>query len=427
MITVLVVSLVLFMLLTVPIGIALGLSTLVVFWIYYPGTPMSTMLSQAMVTTPDSFALLAVPLFMLVGTVMDKSGIAIRIVKLAEAVVGSSPGGLAAAAIAAAALLSAISGSGPGVTAAVGVILVPAMIASGYGRAYAGTIVAAGSIVGPIIPPSIALIIFGATMGVSVVKLFIAGIVPGLLLTLALLTYNYMVSKKRGYRGKPRTEQAERVWPLFFEALPGLLMPVIVLGGIYAGIFSPTESAVVGVIYAILVGAFYYRELSWSKLQQAILDAALLTAIVMILVGASTTFGRLLMLERIPDALMTGMLGLTESKILIMLLIMIFLLITGMFIDTISNIILFSPLFVPVIIALGYDPVFFGVIMIINLCIGFLTPPVGFNLFIAAGIAKVSIEAISREALTPVMICLMVLITLIVFPEIVMFLPNILG
>ncbi|MEW6624487.1 MAG: TRAP transporter large permease [Bacillota bacterium] len=413
--------------LTVPIAIGLILATGTVFMIFHPNTPLFNLLSQAMVTTIDSFPIMAVPFFMLVGILMEKTGIALRLIRVGEAIAGTTPGGLGAAAIIACVFFAAISGSGPAVVAAIGAIMIPAMAARNYDKDYSASLVASAATIGPVIPPSIPMIIYGATVGVSVVKLFTAGFLPGLLMGAGLLVVNFIISKKRGYLGKPREGGIKWVLAQIWDGKWALFMPFLILGGIYGGIFTPTESAVVGTFYALIVGTFIYKDLTLKKVKDSLIEAALLSSIVMILLGGATTFGRLLTIEKIPAALASWMLGITETPILIMLMINLALLISGMFIDTISNIVLFAPLLVPIIIAVGYDPAFFGVIMTVNLCIGFLTPPLGMNLFVAQGVAKVPFESIVKQVMPFLAILIFTLGLMILFPDIVMVLPRLFG
>ncbi|KKM09117.1 C4-dicarboxylate ABC transporter permease [Clostridiales bacterium PH28_bin88] len=415
------------LLVTAPIAISLILACALVFFVFYPNSPMVNLLTQSMVTTIDSFPLMAVPFFMLVGILMEKTGLAKRLINVGEAIAGTSPGGLGAATIIACMFFAAISGSGPAVVAAIGAIMIPAMGQRGYDKDYAGALVAAAATTGPVIPPSIPMIIYGATVGVSVIKLFTGGFLPGILMGGGLLAVNYYISKKRGYVGVPRQGGFKWVFAQIWEAKWALIMPGIVLGGIYAGFFTPTEAAIVGCIYAIFVGKFVYKDLTLPKFKDSLVEAALLSAIVMILLGGATTFGRLLTLERIPEQLSAWMLSITQTPIIIMLMINFALLISGMFIDTISNVVLFSPLFVPIVMKAGYDPVYFGVIMTVNLCIGFLTPPLGMNLFVAQGVAKVPFENIVKEVLPHLAVLIIALALMLFFPQIVTWLPEVLG
>lgn len=413
------------MFLSVPIAVSLAVATIVVFFVYFPGIPMVSMLAQAMVTSSDSFTVMAIPFFMLVGSLMDKSGIAKKIVRASEAVAGQAAGGLGAAAIIASIFFSAISGSGPAVVAAIGGIMIPSMTKRGYDPAYSGALVSASGTIGPVIPPSIPMIMYGVTAGVSVTKMFTGGFVPGVLMGGSLLLINFIVSKKRGYIGVAR-EETGAMWVVkqVWDAKWALLMPILVLGGIYSGFCSPTEAAVVGIMYTLFVGTVLYKELNFNKIFDALVESAVLSATVMILVGGALSFGRLLVLGKIPETIAGYMLSISQTPIIVMLLINLFLLVGGMFIDTVSNVILFTPLFLPIVVKMGYDPVFFGVIMTVNLCIGFLTPPLGMNLFIAQGVAKTTLEKIIREVIPFLLALLFVLLLLIAFPELVMFLVN---
>lgn len=427
MITVLFVTLFGCLALTVPIAVSIAISTLAVFAIYYPGTPMVNMLTQAMVTTSDSFPLMAVPFFMLVGSLMDRTGIAKRLVDVSEALTGSMPGGLGMAAVVSGMIFAAISGSGPAVVAAVGAILVPAMVKQGYDPGYAGGIVASAATIGPVIPPSIPMIVYGVTVGVSVTRLFTAGFLPGILMGIMLMVANYIICKKKGYSGLKTEGGSKRIAKTLWDAKWALLMPIIVLGGIYGGFFTPTESAVVGVIYSMIVGGVLYKSLTIEKVNESLIEAALLSATVMILLGGAITLGRLLTIGKIPEAISQAMLSATDNPLLILGMIMAFLLVTGCFIDTTSNVILFAPLFVPIITKVGYDPTFFGVIMVVNLCIGFLTPPLGMNLFVAQGVAKTSFENIVKNTLPFMLVLVGSLILMMLFPQIVLFLPELFG
>ena len=384
---------------TVPIALSLGISTLGVFATQFPSMPMANNLAQAMITSADSFPLMAIPFFMLVGTLMEKTGIARRLVDIASILTGDTPGGLGMAAIVASMFFAAISGSGPATAAAIGGIMLPAMIEQKYSRSYSVGIVSGASIIGPIIPPSIPMIMYGVTVGVSVTKMFTAGFIPGFMLGGGLCLYNYFVSKKRGYRGNTVTMTRKEKINTFKGAIPAILMPVIVLGGIYGGIFTPTECSVVGVVYTLLVGKFIYHELTFKKLKESLVEAAITSATIMIIFGPATTFGRLLTIGKIPTMVTDAMLSFSTNKYVIMLIINVLLLIIGMFIDTNSSIVLFAPLFVPILTSLGYDIYYVGVIMVVNLCVGMLTPPLGANLFVAMRIGNISLEEALKEAL----------------------------
>ena len=427
MIATLLISLLVGLALSVPVAIAMAGACALVFVFFYGGGSMIQLLAQAMITTADSFPLMAIPFFMLVGTIMSRSGLAEEIINVGDALTGSRPGGLGTSTIVACMIFAAISGSGPAVVAALGVILVPAMVERGYDSAYAGSIVAAGATIGPVIPPSIPMIIFSVIAGTSVVSMFAAGIGPGILMGLSLILVNYVTSKKRGYVGKERQGGAKWVFGRCWKAKWALFLPILILGGIYGGVFTPTEAAVVGVVYALFTGSVIYKQLTFKKVYDAMVEAGLLSCLSMFILGGATTFGRLMTMERIPQTLAAAMLSITSSPIIIMMLIMGFLLITGMFIDTTSNVVLFTPLFLPMVIELGYSPVLFGVVMTMNLCLGMITPPVGVNLYVAQGICKAPFEKMIKEAVPLAAALLVAIILTLAFPQIALFIPKSLG
>ena len=423
---VLLASLVVLLAATVPIGVALASSTVIAsFFAGNPGVILG-MMGQSMITVADSFVMLAIPFFMFLGALMDESGLAESLVSVAEAIVGPVTGGLGAATIVAAMMFAAVSGSGPAVVAALGGILIPAMVKRGYDKDYAAGVVASASTIGPVIPPSIPMIVYGVASGVSVSSLFLGGVIPGIMMGVALIVTNYIICKRHHYVGTPRgggiTWTAKVIW----KGLPALFMPVIVLGGIYAGIVTPTESAVFGAIYTVILG-FVKKSLTLKKIWKAFVSASLLTAPVTILLGGANVFGRLLTLERIPEAFAAWMLDLTSNPVLGMLLIMIFLIIAGCFIDTTSCVVLFTPLFAPVVTSYGYDLVFFGVLMVINLCIGFLTPPFGANLFVAQSVSGVPLEKIVKRNWPLLGTLILVLLLVMLFPSLVTWLPNVVA
>lgn len=411
------------LLLTVPIAVSLGIATIAAGFSLnaVTGNQMLTMLAQTTITASDNTSLLAMPFFMLCGSLMDRSGIAKRLI------VGEATGGLGATTIVAAMLFAAISGSGPACVAALGGILIPAMVRRGYSTEYAAATTASAGTIGPVIPPSIPMIVYAVSAGTSVTALFLGGVGPGVLMGLIMILYNFLISKKRGYKGTPRGGGFLWVLKQIWKGLPALLMPVIVLGGIYSGLATPTESAVLGVIYTLIVGFFVFRTLNFKLLKEALVEAAMMSAPVMFLLGGAAVFGRLLTLQRIPELLATAMLGLSDSKYVVMLLIMAFLLVAGMFIDTTSNIVLFAPLFCPIAQKLGLDLVYFGILMVVNLCIGFLTPPLGVNLFVAKNISGAPLGGLVKELMPYIGILVLALVLMVFFPQIVMFLPNLVG
>lgn len=409
-------SFALLLILTVPIGIAIGLSTLVT--IMYGGSLPVEFLAKELITAVDSFPLMAVPFFILAGEIMGKGGISERLFNVANALVGNKTGGFAIATIITCMFFAAISGSGPATVAAIGGIMIPAMVRQGYDIKFATAVVAAAGSIGVIIPPSIPMVIYGVTGNVSIGDLFIAGIIPGILVGLAMIIWAYIYSKKKGYKGMGEPTSLKKIGIAFWKAKWALLIPVIILGGIYGGIFTPTEAAVIAVVYGLFASMVIYRALKFKDLPKVIIDSALTTATVLIIVGTANAFGRLLTIEQIPGQIAEGLLSISTNSIVIILLITVLLLIVGMFMDTLAAIIILTPILLPVAVQIGYDPVHFGILMVVNLAIGFFTPPVGVNLFVASGISGVSIEALSKAVLPFLVAMLITLLFLTFIPQI---------
>lgn len=422
------VSLVLFgsfailLILTVPIGISLGIASLIA--IVYSGSLPTEFLMKELVNSIDSFPLMAVPFFILAGEIMGKGGISERLFNVANAVVGNKTGGFAIATIITCMFFAAISGSGPATVAAIGSIMIPSMVKQGYDLKFATAVVAAAGSIGVIIPPSIPMVIYGVTGNASIGDLFIAGIIPGLLVGIALSIWAYLYSKKKGFKGTDEPTSIKNIIKATWDAKWALLVPVIILGGIYGGFFTPTEAAVIAVVYGLIAGMFIYREIKIKMLPKVFSDSALMTATILIIVGTATAFGRLLTLEQIPNQVAEAMLAISESPTVIILLITVFLLFVGCFMDTLAAIIIITPILLPVATQIGYDPVHFGIIMVVNLAIGFITPPLGVNLFVASGISGLSIESLSR-AIIPFFFAMLITLTLIIFiPQISLMLVN---
>ncbi|MDV2685245.1 TRAP transporter large permease [Alkalihalophilus lindianensis] len=408
-------SFALFLFLSVPIGIALGLATLVT--ILYSGSIPVEFLVQGLITSVDSFPLMAVPFFILAGEIMGKGGISNRLFLFANSIVGNKTGGFAIATIITCMFFAAISGSGPATVAAIGGIMIPAMVRQGYDKKFATALVAAAGSLGVIIPPSIPMVIYGVVGSASIGDMFIAGIIPGVLVGMGLMIYAYFHSKKKGYVGSPEKTSLKNILRSAWEAKWALLIPVIILGGIYGGIFTPTEAAVIAVVYGLIAGLLLYRELKIKDLPRVFADAALTTSTVLIIVGSATAFGRLLTIEQIPNQVAEAMLAISENPIVLILLITVLLLIVGCFMDTLAAIIILTPILLPIAVNLGYDPIHFGIIMVVNLAIGFITPPLGVNLFVGSGISGLSIETLSK-AIIPFFVAMLATLLLIVFiPE----------
>ncbi|WP_431803506.1 TRAP transporter large permease [Halobacillus andaensis] len=400
------------LLISVPIGIALGVASLLVL-LYSNALPVEY-ITQTLITAVDSFPIMAVPFFILAAEIMGKGGISNRLFNLANTLVGHRTGGFAMATIVTCMFFAAISGSGPATVAAIGGIMIPSMVKMGYDKRFAtGLVVAAGSI-GVLIPPSIPMVIYGIVGSASVGELFIAGILPGSLVAVGLMVYAYFYSKKMGYKGTGEKFTPQRFLKSLGEAKWALLIPIIIIGGIYGGIFTPTEAAAVAVIYALVVGFFLYKELKLKDLPKIFADSALTTATVLIIIGAATVFGRILTIEQIPSQVANFLLSISENPIVIIMLISLLLLIVGCFMDTLAAIIILTPILLPIVADIGYDPVHFGVIMVANLAIGFITPPLGVNLFVGSGISGLSIESLSK-AVIPFFIVMIFTLMLIIF------------
>lgn len=413
-------SFALLLFLSVPIGIAIGLATLIT--IIFSGSLPVEFLAKELVTSVDSFPLMAVPFFILAGEIMGKGGISERLFKVANSLVGNKTGGFAIATIITCMFFAAISGSGPATVAAIGGIMIPAMVRQGYDKKFAAAVVAAAGSIGVIIPPSIPMVIYGVTGNVSIGDLFIAGIVPGVLVGLAMIIWAYIYSKKMGYKGTNEPTSIKKVGLAFWDAKWAMLIPVIILGGIYGGFFTPTEAAVIAVVYGLFAAMVLYRELKLKDLPKVITDSALTTATVLIIVGTANAFGRLLTIEQIPSQIAQALLSISTNSIVIILLITFLLLIVGMFMDTLAAIIILTPILLPIAVQIGMNPVHFGILMVVNLAIGFFTPPVGVNLFVASGISGVSLENLSR-AVIPFLVAMLITLLFVTFiPQISLFL-----
>lgn len=471
--------------LSVPVAFALGLASIATL-IAAGGIGKLAVLPSVFYASLSSETLLAIPFFVLAGVIMEYAGISKRLIDFADACVGHRKHGLALVVIIAAFFFSAISGSGPATVAAIGAILVPALVRNGYLKQQAAAMVASAGSMGIIVPPSITLIIFGVVASeyqrVSIARLFMAGVVPGVLMAVALylaartvkrsafgsdrgplvaamaggatgLTASGGHSTVVGASGTGLTDvgnlhpgEAEEIAKLashggagagraplreigkgFINAIPGLLVPVIILGGIYGGVFTPTESAVVAAVYALFVGVVFYREIKVRHLTRIFTSAAVQSSVVMIIVGCASVFAYVITSQRIAKRMSDFILGITDNPVIIMLLVVVLLLIVGAFIDAISALYLFVPILVPVLLEVGFDITTIGVMMTVNLAIGLVTPPVGVNLFVAAGIARAPLTQVSRSAVPYLIASVVVLLLTAYIPGLSNWLPDLLG
>lgn len=380
-----------------PIGYAIASSTIFTF-VAFSSTSLR-IVSQNAFTGIDSFVLMAIPFFILAGILMSAGGVARRLVDIADAFIGWITGGLGMASILTATFFGAISGSGAATTSAVGSLMLPEMKRKGYGDEFSATLIASAGSIGVIIPPSIPFVVYGVTVGVSIGDLFLAGIPAGIGMCLVLMVACYVFSKKKGYRGSDTRPSVKNIVHTLKDGIWALFAPVIILGGIYSGIFTPTESAVVAVVYSLIIGLFVYKELTIDKLKKAFYQSAVLNGVIVFIIGFSGAMAKYLALENVPQRVSQGILSLTDNPILILLIINVFLLIVGMLIDNIPAIIILSPIFLPVVQSVGVTPLQFGVIIVMNLAIGYVTPPYGTTLFVASAISKVSVDRLSRYAI----------------------------
>lgn len=415
----------LFIAIGVPIAISLGMSSMVVIFMY--GT--STLLFQArsIVTAVNSYPLLAVPLFILAGDLMYTGGLSKRIIAFVDSLVGSMKASLAHVNVLASTFFAAISGSSPATVAAIGTNMIPEMEKRGYSKEYSTAITAASGMIGVMIPPSIPFIMYGISAEQSVSTLFIAGVVPGLLFAIGYMITAYVLYNKNGFDTTSGKFELAKVIRAFKDAFWALLAPVIILGGIYGGIFSPTEAAAIAVFYALIVGLFIYKDMGFKDVFKTFMRSALTSGTVLALVAFASTFGRLLTLQQVPAKLANLLVNISDSPIVILLIINVFLLFVGMFMETIASIIILTPILLPVVTQIGIDPILFGVIITVNLAIGFCTPPLGVNLFVASGVSGLSIEKISK-AILPYFIIMIILLLLISYvPAISLTLPRLIS
>ncbi len=403
---------ILFIMIGMPIAFTLGISTLATV-LATDAIPID-FLPQTAFTSIDNFPIMAVPFFIAAGIIMGGGNIIKRLLRLSDELLGFLPGGLALVAIVTCMFFAAISGSGPATVAAIGTLLIPAMINQGYNAGFATAVVATAGSLGVIIPPSNPLVIYGIVGQQSISKLFMSGILPGILTGLALMLVTYIVSKKNGWQGDKTSFNLNSTLKAAWDAKLALLVPVIILGGIYGGFMTPTEAAAVAAAYGLIIGFFVYKDLTFKKMYENLADAGVTSSIIILLIVMASIFGRLITLEGVAETVAHFVLTISENKIIILLLLNILLLLVGLVMEALAAIVILTPILLPIAVELGVDPIHFGLIMVFNLAIGFITPQVGFYLFVAAGIAKLEIEQVVK-GIVPLLITMLVLLGLITY------------
>ena len=419
------IALIVSLVLTVPIGFSLGIASLA----YIFATDQLTLgfVARNMVTGTDSFPIMAIPFFVFAGELMGGGGISKRLLDVANVFFGRIRGGLAIVTVVVCMFFAAISGSGPATVAAVGGMVVPTMLEKGYDKKFVLALIAAAGSIGVIIPPSIPMVVYSVTVNSSVSSLFLAGFIPGILIGLVLIVYSYVYARKAGYKGDTEPFSIGRALREVWRGKWALLSPVIILGGIYGGIFTPTEAAAVSVIYSLIIGLFVHKELNFKQMLDVTKRSCETTATILVVIGCATGFSKVLTLGRIPTTVATLLTTMTDSKVLILLIINLLLLLVGCFMETVCAIMILAPILFPVVTALGVDPIHFGIIMVTNLAIGFITPPLGVNLFVASRVGETTLDVVIR-GIVPFLVLMIATLMLITYvPAISMFLPNLLG
>ncbi|MGB4416527.1 MAG: TRAP transporter large permease [bacterium] len=406
--------------LRVPICVSLGLAGMILVYLTNLGAQMFAPVFFANIS---KFSLLAIPFFILAGVLMGRAQISDKIIRLIALLVGPVKGGLAVVTVITALFWGAVSGSGPATVAALGTILIPGMIKAGYDRGFAAALMSAASGLAIVIPPSIAFVVYGVITGASISKLFIAGIIPGIVVGIFLIIAAYLISVARGYGGEAFGSLKE-LWVAFKDAFWGLITPVIILGGIYGGIFTPTEAAAVAVFYALFVGFVIYRTLTLKDLFELLVDSCVSSATVMMVVAFAGIFGWAMTVLGVVEKVSQAAIALTSNEYLLLLIINIILFFAGMLLDAISIYYLLLPMLMPVMSYFGWDPIWFGVVMTVNLAIGQITPPVAVNLYVGANIAQISMEDISKAVIPFVVASVLALLLIMYVPGITTWLPN---
>ncbi|MDD1783399.1 TRAP transporter large permease [Enterovibrio sp. ZSDZ35] len=404
-----------------PIAICIGMSTLAALLM---NDISGGFIAQISFSGLDSFTYLAIPMFIMAGFVMETGGLSRRIVGFASTLVGRTTGGLGIVTVIACMFFAAISGSSPATVAAIGSMMVPSMIEKGYNRHFAGALTASAGSLGILIPPSIPMIIYAVTAEISIGDMFLSGFIPGGMVGLGLILTVYLIAKKRGYVGMAEKFDSKKVWAAFYDAKWALLTPVIILGGIYSGVFTATEAACITVIYTLIVSLFVHKEITLKDIRPIIVKSAITTGCVIIILGFATAFARYLTMSQIPQMIGEAILQVTDNPTIILLIFVALIMFTGLFIETAAQILIYTPLFLPILVDLGISPYHFGIILIVGTELALITPPVGVNLFVAKGITGSSMVQLSRAVVPFLISMLLVQIALVFLPGVITFLPE---
>ena len=404
-----------------PISIALGMSVLTFLYVF--STIPVEIVSQRLFTGLDQFAIMAIPFFILAGGLLTSGGVARRIVNFATTLVGAMRGGLALSAVLSCAFFAALSGSSPATVVAIGSIMIPAMVKQGYPKKFAVGVIATSGGLGILIPPSIVMIIYAVSTNTSVGQLFIAGIVPGVLMALTLMLVTWLVAKKHNYPTLPQASLRE-IWKAFRDSIWGLLIVVIVIGGIYGGVFTPTEAAAVSAVYAFIVAVFIYGDLKLKDIPRVLLESANMSAMLLYIITNAILFSFLLTSENIPQQLAQWIVDQGLSPWMFLLFVNVLLFFAGDFMEPSSIILILAPIFLPVAIKLGIDPIHLGIVMTINMELGMITPPVGLNLYVASGLARMGLTEVTLAAAPWILVVTAVLILVTYVPQIALWLPH---
>lgn len=424
MLLMLFISFLILLFINTPVAFAMGIASLLAVWLK-SDLPLNMLVTRMFVAV-DSFPLMAIPFFIMAGTIMNAAGITKRIVDFSRSLVGYIRGGLAHVNIVASMFFAGISGSATADASALGSMLIPIMVEDNYSPEFSVAVTATSSTIGPLIPPSIMMVIYGVISNVSIAALFFGGFIPGVLVGIALMVMSYFISVKRGY-GTVCAFSIKNIWVNFKRALIALMMPVIILGGVLSGVFTATEAGVVATVYAIIIGLFVYKTIKFKDLPKLFINSAVITTICLFVIATASIFGWLLAWEGFPETILNLLLKMSENPKNIQILIIVFILLLGLFIEGIPVLIIFAPIFIPVMSHFGLDLLHFGIIFIMAILIGSVTPPVGILLYICCGIAKIPVSKASKIIWPFVFMMILVLFLCVLFPPLTTFIPKMAG